>query len=191
MLIQRLTSSGIAHARLLLRPPRRIEVILPAGRSRSFLTALLTETGSVTLQDSKTVALPLGAAIPGARYPILAPNTDVTANATQIGRDPLGRWVVDFALHGKAAARVSAIAATQIGQYMAVALDGRVNNDPEIASAIPIAAFEVLFPPQPNETGPGPDPMVQAHERAQEFFVALRYGPLPTPLMAVAPPRSV
>ena len=191
VLIQRLTSSGIAHARLLLRPPRQIEVTFPAGRSRPFLTTLLTETGSVTLQDSKTVALPLGSAIPSARYPILARNTDITANATQIGRDVLGRWVVDFALHGKAAARVSAFATTHIGRYMAVALDGRVIDDPQIASALPIAAFELAFPPQPNETGPGQDPMVQAPGLAQEVFVALKYGPLPLPLMAVAPPRSV
>jgi preprotein translocase subunit SecD len=191
VLLQRLTSSGIAHARLLLWPPRRIEVILPAGRSRSFLTTLLTETGSVTLQDSKTVALPLGGAVPAASYPILARNTDITANATQIGRDPLGQWVVDFALQGKAAARVPAFTTTHIGQYMAVALDGRVINDSEIVSAIPIAAFEIAFSPQPNETGPGPDPTVQAHERAQEFFVALRYGPLPAPLLAVDTPRSV
>jgi preprotein translocase subunit SecD len=145
----------------------------------------------VTLQDSKTVALPLGSAIPSARYPILARNTDITANATQIGRDVLGRWVVDFALHGKAAARVSAFATTHIGRYMAVALDGRVIDDPQIASALPIAAFELAFPPQPNETGPGQDPMVQAPGLAQEVFVALKYGPLPLPLMAVAPPRSV
>ena len=53
------------------------------------------------------------------------------------------------------------------------------------------AAAAVLPAGIPIITLGGAIPAARYPILAQEFFVALRYGPLPTPLMAVSPSRSV
>ena len=150
---------------------RYLSVELPGLNAKSLqdVENVIQNTGQLTLVANGSTNLPKGASTKGIR--VLAKGTDLNAKSVTQGTDQVGAPVVDFSVNGAAATKIADYTAQHVGGYMAIAIDNKVYDDPQIQSAIPNGQIEI------NHIG--------SFDAAHNLMVTLKYGALPVPLKIV------
>jgi preprotein translocase subunit SecD len=153
---------------------RYLSVELPGLNAKNLqdIESVIQNTGQLTLTWSGTTGstyLPKGASTKG--YPVLAKGTDLNVSSVTQGTDQTSQPVVDFSVNSAAAARIATYTTDHVGGYMAIAIDNKVYDDPQIQSAIPNGQIEI------NHIG--------SFDAAHNLMVQLKYGALPVPLRIV------
>jgi hypothetical protein len=151
-----------------------VAVGIPAGIDPVPLRRLAGQAGMATFVPLGSEPLNEGDDIDPAEHPALFGGEGV-ADA-KVGAGQQGERVVTFELTPLAAARFGDYTATHIGDFFAIAIDGRVVTAPRINSAIPGGSIEIT-------TGGevGGYPLAEAQE-----LVAVLLGPLPVPIREVS-----
>ena len=150
---------------------RYISVEMPGLNAKSLqdVESVIQNTGQLTLVANGSTYLAKGASTKG--YRVLAKGSDLNAKSVTQGTDQMGAPVVQFSVNGAAANRIATYTAQNVGGYMAIAIDNKVYDDPQIQSAIPNGQIEI------NHIGPV--------DAAHSLMVTLKYGALPVPLKIV------
>jgi preprotein translocase subunit SecD len=128
----------------------------------------ITDTGSITTTEGVNS---LEAQF-GPVYPTLFTGAELKPEALRLTTSQLGAPSVAFELASDAAQRFATYTAANIGGYLCIVLDNRVNSCPRINSAIPDGKGII-------EMGSG------AADEAQSLLTLLRYGALPVSLTVV------
>jgi preprotein translocase subunit SecD len=158
-----------------------LSVELPGLNAKSLqdVESVIQNTGQLTLVANGSTTLAKGASTKG--YPVLAKGTDLIGKSVTQGTDPAGAPVVQFSVNGAAANKIATYTASHASppncvpgstcQYMAIAIDNKVYDNPIVQSAIPNGQIEI------NHIG--------SLEAAHNLMVQLKYGALPVPLRIV------
>jgi len=129
----------------------------------------LQQTGYLTLVALDTTQLPRGASTKG--YRVLATGNDIVGNSLSIGTDQTGLPVVEVTLKDPGASNVSSYSSTHVGQYMGIAIDGKIYDAPVIQSPLG-GSFQISN--------------VGSYDNAKALMTTLKYGALPVSLKIVA-----
>ncbi len=123
--------------------PRIIDVEIPGvdPASRALVGRVLSPSGELTIVGNGSHALPLGASVAG--YPVLASEKDLDVHSVTIGTDGLGRSVVNFGVHDPAATLIANYTSARVGEYMAIAIGGKVVADLLIQDALSSGALRI------------------------------------------------
>src|SRR5919197_296075 len=150
---------------------RYISVEMPGLNAKSLtdVESVIQNTGQLTLVANGSTYLAKGASTKG--YRVLAKGSDLNAKSVTQGTDQMGAPVVQFSVNGAAANRIATYTAQNVGGYMAIAIDNKVYDYPQIQSAIPNGQIEI------NHIG--------SFDAAHNLMVTLKYGALPVPLRIV------
>ena len=143
-------------------------------------TDTITQTGSIT----PTAASPVTSTVPitptvnpidtqfGPIHPTLFTGADLRPESLQIGSGPLRQPAVSFELDPQATQLFATYTAQNVGGYLCIVLDNRVNSCPRINEPIP--------------NGRGQITLAQGGlSEAQSLLTLLRYGALPVSLTVV------
>ena len=140
------------------------------------VTPTVTNTESITPTESVTPTAPSGSdpleAQFGPVFSTLFTGAELRPEALQITQGQLGEPSVAFELTSDAAQKFAAYTAANVGGYLCIVLDNRVNSCPRINTAIPDGRGVI-------ELGSG------GVEEAQSLLTLLRYGSLPVSLQVV------
>lgn len=176
VIANRLADTGVATLRVVVEGADRIVV------ETSVTSAAADEVRMVAGTTGRLDFVPLGhtQAQPGealdfTRFPPLFSGNQVAE--ASIGADQAGGRTVDLILKDPARQAFAAYTAAHVGDYVAIALDGRVLSAPLINEAIPGGQVQV------SQAGAGGWALVEA----QRLAVFVRHGALPYPLEEVAP----
>jgi len=139
------------------------------------LAPTATPTATATLTDTSAVTSTLPPVDPlleqfGQVYETLFTGDHLLIGSLAIGTAQDGRPAVDFELETEAAQLFAAYTSANVGGYLCIVLDNRVNSCPQIQQAI---------------TGGSGQITVGTLTEAQDLLTVLRYGSLPTSLRVV------
>jgi hypothetical protein len=171
---RRLDATGIAGATVRAVDPDHVAVGIPAGLDATPFRRVVGQVGTVTFVPLGDEPLNDGDEVDPVAHPALFGGEGVADAA--VGAGQVGERVVTFELTPLAAARFADYTETHIGDYFAIAIDGRVVTAPRINSAIPGGSIEIT---KGGEVGGYP------LAEAQELVAVLR-GPLPVPIREVS-----
>jgi len=179
----RLRSAGLAEFRIgLATEEDRITVDIPAlpddpsvvGEIR----ALLSATGRLDFVPLGTSPVDTGQVIDLEQFPPLFAGDQITDAI--VGSDQSGARTVNFTLGPEATSLFADYTAGHIGEYFAIALDGKAVSVPVIQETIPNGEVQV------SQGGIGGFPK----DEAQRLIAILRAGALPFPLREVIPEKE-
>jgi hypothetical protein len=108
------------------------------------------------------------------QHPSLFSGSSLTG--ASIGKDQTGQRTVDFTLGSDARAKFAAYTQDHIGEYFAIALDGKVLTAPVIQSAIPNGQVQIYA------GGLGGFELAEA----TQLVTLLQWGPMPRPLVELS-----
>src|SRR5262249_39117421 len=128
----------------------------------------LQQTGFLTLVALDTTQLPRGASTKG--YKVLATGKDIDARGVSIGTDQTGNPAVEVQLKDPGASNVSTYSSTHVGQFMGIAIDGKIYDAPTIQSPLG-GQFQITN--------------VGSYDNAKALMTTLKYGALPVSLKIV------
>ncbi len=145
-----------------------ISVELPGLKDKDVLgvESSLQHTGVLTIVGNAATPLNNGAST--AKFPVIVHGTDINLSSVATGYDPTsGRPQVTFTVNSGAASSLSTYTTSHVGQYMAIALDGKVYQDTTVQQPIPNGDIAIS---------------TQTLQDAQNIATELKYGALPVPL---------
>ncbi len=147
----------------------------PTSTPTPLITDTPTPTASPTISATEVLsptALPEVGATPTPQVRVF--RTVITGQhlqAAQIGQDEYGRPEIQFQLTDEGSAIFAEHTATNVGSYLAIALDGEVISSPRIQNAITEGSGRI--------TGGF------SLDEARSLVIQLRYGALPVPLKVI------
>jgi hypothetical protein len=150
-----------------------ILIELPGVNDDAPVLALLAQ-GCVDIIDTGSTALPVGYELPlhGSPYPTAFTCASLDSHSISVGMDPQTQLpVVTFGFAGADQARFADYTRMHIGEYLTIALDGRVIESATIQSEI---------------TGPGEIVGLRDLAAARTLAAFMKYSALPMPLKIVA-----
>ena len=143
-----------------------ISVELPGLKKNiQSVESVLQQTGQLTLVALGPTQLPAGASTKG--YQVLARGDEIIGNDVNVGTDTVGRPAVNVTVRDPGATAIYTYTQNHIGQYMGIAIDGKIYDSPVIQDALPGGIFQIT-----NLT----------LDQANNLAVTLKYGALPVPL---------
>jgi hypothetical protein len=181
ILEKRLALAGIDGVTVRVVGDDRLDVEIPALRDPEIVRATVGQTGHVDFVPLGTTSKEAGDTIDPAEFPALFSGDQVDTAAvveTQPGGPggtPEGRSIT-INLKAPAAELFGQYTADHIGQYFAIAVDGKVVLAPVINSEIPGGNIQV-------EAG---TPGGFGVEEATNLVAVLQFGPLPYPLQEIS-----
>jgi preprotein translocase subunit SecD len=158
-----------------------LSVELPGLNAKNLqdVESVIQNTGQLTLVANGSTTLAKGASTKG--YAVLAKGAEIIASSVTQGTDQAGAPIVQFSVNSAAANKIATYTASHASpsncvpgstcQYMAIAIDNKVYDNPIVQSAIPNGQIEI------NHIG--------SFDAAHNLMVTLKYGALPVPLKIV------
>jgi hypothetical protein len=171
--------AGAEAARVNSSGTDRLVIDVPTPRLAAIRQVLASQPGNVEFVPMGKEQPADGSLIDRARFPALFDESDVVSAAVR-SSDQTEQPVISIQLSPAGSTLFGAYTSRHIGEYFAIAVDGRIVMAPAIHSSIPGGSIEL--------TGPGTDP----RETLDPLVAILRSGPLPAPLreVSVGPPAT-
>ncbi len=166
----RLASAGIVDPTVTIEGSDTVVVELPGVTDSHPISMLLGHAGEVAFVPLGSTQVTEGDALDLAAFPPLLTG-DAIASAS-VGSDQNGRPAIDFVLTAAGARAFGAYTAANIGDYLAITLDGFVVSAPVIQNEIRDGQVQITGG---GLAGFGPD-------EAAAFVAILKSDPLPFPL---------
>ena len=147
---------------------------LNSGNQQQAIDTLL-KTGLLEFWGTGPTSVPQGSTLNPSDYtqynsgtkPLFTGN-DLDPSSLSVGQDPqTGQYVINFAMKGSAASRLSTFTAANIGQFLTITLDKQVISSPSINSTLP---------------GSGQITGQFTLDQAKQLVDVLKYGALPVVL---------
>ncbi len=164
---------GISQAVIHLEGKDQIVVDLPPLANKQQAISLLMQIGKLEFLNTGAQSLPVGQVVPTGQYPVVFTGAQLDPNSIDATTDQQsGQPVILFAFKSSSQSAFATYTQQNIGNYLTLALDGKIIESAVIQSAI---------------TGQGEisgGNMTLAS--AQETAVLMRYGALSVPLTVIS-----
>jgi preprotein translocase subunit SecD len=169
---RRLEAVGITDVSVEVVGPDRIAIVVPSIADGIVLRRVVAPTGRLDFVPLGNEPAEAGQILDLRAMPPLF-GGDQVASAS-LGSDQTGTATVDFTLRPEAATLFADYTGAHIGEYFAIALDGRVLIAPVILSAVEDGMVQISMP-APNDD----------EASVKELVAILKFGSLPWPLREV------